>query len=845
MYSSLLKKAVPHLVAVVLFLVVALVYCKPALDGKVLNQSDVVNYKWMSQQSAEYKAKYGHFPLWTESAFGGMPGYNIAMDAKSKIQIGYLSYIITLGLPKPISFFFLAAICFYILTQVLRINPWVGILASLAFAYGTFNPVLVAVGHESEFQAIGYAPAVVASLLLIYQGRRLAGAALLVCFIGLQMSTQHLQIIYYTGWLCAFITVAFVVKSWKEKTMMDLVRSVPVAIAAALVGFGTYAITLLPTNEYAKETIRGGQSELTGGGKSKSKGGLDKDYAFQYSNNLGETLTLIVPGAYGGGTDGKLYGEDSKFVQKMEELGYPEDAAIENVNSLSYWGAQPIQAGTVYMGAVVCFLFILGIVFVQGWTKWWILTAAVVGILLSWGKYFPSFNFFLFDHLPFYNKFRAPTMALFFDQFSFPLLAALGLDQLLKIDNASDKAWKKFKSAVIISGGLLLLITVIYFSSDFKSPNDNGLKENLTGKLVQQAARGKQPTPEVQQQATAVGNSVISALKEDRKSLFGSDLLRTTLFIVLAAALVGLYLKKRIKPIILIIGLLVISSYDLLAEARKYLGEDNFVDPDAMESAFAPDGADQKILSDPNRNFRVFNESVRDFTTDARTSYFHNSLGGYHPAKLALYQDLIENQLSKGNFMVFNMLNTKYIIRSNPATGQRDAMVNPNAFGPCWLVKSIHYVGSADEEMKALDSINVRDTAIVDKRYEGIIPFAPVADSSATIKLLENLNDKITYSFSAKTNQFAVFSEIYYAQGWDVYLDGKKVDYCRVDYVLRGMPVPAGNHQIEFRFEPHSYELGSTITIFSSLIGYVLLFLAVVLGWKKAKEYLLSLEKPK
>ena len=839
MNSSLLKRSLPHLVAVIVFLIVALVYCKPAIDGKVLNQSDVLGYKAMAQQSVEFKEKHGHYPLWTESMFSGMPAYNIAMSPTSNITIGYFNYVFTLGLPKPISFFFLACICFYILTQVLRISPWIGIITALGYSYSTFDPIIIAVGHETKMMAIGYAPAVVGSLIIIFQRKWLAGAALFALFFGLETGTQHLQVLYYTCLMLGIVTLSFLFYSWKQKQLKQALIGTIIAGSAALLGLCAYALTLLPTKEYAGETMRGGKSELTNGdSQNKTKGGLDKDYAFRWSYGIGETVTLIVPDAYGGGTEGREFTDESKFADQLEQKNVPEASALQLANANAYWGAQPGTAGPVYLGAVITFLFILGLVYVQSWHKWWIIAATVLGIIMAWGNNFAAFNFFLFDHLPFYSKFRAPTLSLIIPQLTFPLLAALGLEQLLTSDkNLKEINWKKFKTVLMICGVLLLLLGIFYFSTDFKGPNDTTLKDNFTNSLVQQSSKGKQPAPEVQQQANEEANALLKSLKEDRQSLFGTDLLKCLLFMVLAGLMTGLYLKGRIKWVILLSGLGLLSCYDLLAEGKIYLNDDNFVDPTDIESSFTPTAADQKISSDPDKNFRVFDESDQQNGpfNSSRTSYFHNSVGGYHPAKLGLYQDIIENQLQKGNMMVFNMLNTRYFIQNNPSTRQPQAMLNPSAFGPCWLVKSIHYVKDANEEMKALDSINVLDTAIVQRIFAPMIKFMPVPDSSAGIKLIENLNDKITYQISSKSNQFAVFSEVYYDKGWNAYLDGNKTPYCKADYILRAMPLPAGEHRIEFRFEPSSYATGNTVAVFASILTYLLLIGAAVEFWKKKK----------
>ena len=829
MNASFLKKAVPHVIAIVVFLLISIIYNKTALEGKVLFQPDVIGYTAMAKQSHDFKDVHGHFPLWTESMFSGMPAYNIAMDATSDITIGYFYYLFNLGLPKPIFYFFIACVCFYILTQVFRLNLLLSLLGSIAYAFATFNPILVAAGHETELMAIGYMPAVVAGILLILRGRYLGGTALATLFFGLEVSSQHLQIVYYSGIMVGIIVVVYLITSWKGKKYKHWIIAFSLIAFSLLIGFMNYALTMLPTKEYATETMRGGKSELTqADSKNKTKGGLDKDYAFSWSYGISETLTLFVPGMNGGGTAGKEITGNSKFADKLTGFGIPEDNAVRIANSRSYWGDQPTTSGPVYLGAVICFLFILGMVYVKSWHKWWILAITIVGIILSWGKNLSFINYFLFDHLPYYSKFRAPSMALVMPQLAFPLLALLGLQEVMEGKELKEIIWKKFKLVLYITGGLVLISLLVLIMSDYKSVSDSRFKDNFASNILQQMSHGKQPTPEMQQQANQMVNAMMSALQDDRKGIFESDLLRSTLFVLLAVGLTWFYLKNKIKPLYLLAGLLVLSSYDLLAEGKKYLNEETYVEPENIEASFSLSDADKKIKADPEKNFRVLDESSGDPFQDSHASYYHNSVGGYHPAKLALYNDLIEHQLVKGNQMVYNMLNTKYIIRKGPDGRENVAMLNPGAFGSCWLVSAIKYVATADEEMAALDSVNVRDTAIVQKTYTADIPFMPVKDSTASVKLVENLNDKIAYQFEAKSNQFVVFSEIYYHKGWDAYIDGKKSPYAKVDYVLRGMAVPAGSHTIEFRFEPKSYVIGNRISVWAAIITYLLLIAAAV-----------------
>ena len=822
------KKLLPHLIALAVFLIVSVIYCKPALEGKVVLQHDIQGWRGMSQQSVEFKKKHGYYPLWTNSMFSGMPAYQIFLDARTHVPVGYLGSVITLGLPKPISFFFLACICFYFLCIVAGAGPWISIMGGITYAYSTFDPIIVAVGHDTQMISIGYVPAVIAGLLLLFKKQYWAGFAVTAFFAALLIGQNHLQMVYYTLIIAAVMAVAFLINSHREHQLPMAFKSVVLGLLAGILGLACSAVTMMPTYEYAKESMRGGRSQLKMPGQSenKTKGGLDKDYAFNYSLGIGETLTFIVPGLYGGSNGGNEYSSSSKFVEKFSEMGVPEENAVQYANAYSYWGDQPLTSGPVYLGAVVCLLFIFGMLYLKSWHKWWLLTASILGIILAWGANLKGFNYLVFDYLPFYNKFRAPTMGLVIPQLCFPLMGVLAIDKLVQnVDFA--ESWKKLKLSAIIIGAIMVLLTGFYFSASFSGKGDKVLKDNFKQSVLQQA-RGQQPSAQAEQQADDVSRNLINALHADRKNLMGSDLLRSILLIVLALLIIGLFIKKKVSPAILIASLIVLSGYDLLGVDSRYLNSGNFVDDTDFESAFNPTEADLEIMKDPEHaNFRVFNSAVDAFN-DASTSFHHNSVGGYHPAKLGLYNDIITNQLAKGNIRVFNMLNTKYFIVQNPQTGKPVAQMNPAAFGNAWLVKGIKYVDNANEEMQALDSTDLRDTAVIEKIYQSKIKELPVPDSSAFIKLKENLNDKIDYSFHSATPQFIVFSEVYYPAGWNAFIDGQKAPYVKTNYVLRGMYVPSGTHEIEFRFEPGSYTTGRTITIVANILVFLSIILAII-----------------
>ncbi len=501
----------------------------------------------------------------------------------------------------------------------------------------------------------------------------------------------------------------------------------------------------------------------------------------------------------------------------------------------SYWGDQPITSGPVYFGAIICLLFIFGVVYLKSWYKWWLIAASVLGVLLAWGSNFQTFNYFLFDYLPFYSKFRAPTMALVIPQLCFPLMAVLVVTKFISKDIDVAEAWKKLKTTSIITAVVLVLLGLFYMMASFSGPNDKAIRDNFKQSMLR-APAGQQVPPQMEQQADQTSYSLISAIQTDRKNLMGRDLLRSFILIGLSVLLMGLYLKKKLSAKLLVGALIVLNAYDLIGVALRYLNSNNYVEQEDYESAYIPSPAVNQILKDPDHaNFRVFNETVDPFN-DATTAYHLNSVGGYHPAKLGLYNDIITRQLSKGNMQVFDMLNTKYFIVQNPQTGKPEAQLNPGAFGNCWLVKGIKYVDNADQEMAGLDSTDLRDTAVVENKFKSQITSAPKYDSIGYIKLVQNLNDKIDYRFSSAAPEFAVFSEIYYPEGWNAYIDGNKADYVKTDYVLRGMYIPAGNHEIEFRFEPESFTEGRMISIIANILVALLIIATIVYYAVKKKE---------
>ncbi len=843
MNKSLWQRIQPHVIAVGIFLIISAIYCAPAFKGQVVSQHDAEGWQGIAQQSIVFKEKHGYYPLWTNSIFSGMPAFQVALDAKINITISWIHFIFARIVPEPVSLFFLACLGFYILCNVLGIRNRLAILGALAYAFSSYNAVITAVGHTTKFSSMAYAPAVLAGIILLTQRKYLLGFITTLLFSTLLFQQNHIQIVYYTLLIAVCLFITYAIKSFKEKQPVEIVKSGGLASLAGIMGMLALAVVLFPTYDYSRETMRGGRSELTQPeATNKSKGGLDKDYAFAYSYGITEVLTMAVPRMYGGSSAEMQ--PDSKTAEVIaEKTGMSPEQSDQFAHSIAgfgagpYWGPQGGTSGAVYFGGIICVLFITGLVFYTGWHKSWIVAATVLGILLAWGKHFSAFNYFLFDYLPFYNKFRAPSMALVIPQLTVPLLAVLGLEQLFKtpIDEAFTK---KLKKAALFSGGFLALLVVLYFMFDYKSPTDGMLRDNLAGAMAQQMAQGGQPGEEQLAQAQEFGRAVSAALKQDRQSMFGADLIRSLIFIALSAGLIFFYSKKSISNNIVMIGLIALVFIDLIGVDLRYLSSKNFVDKEEFSSVFTPTRADQQILQDKGY-YRVFNPESDPFQLSppsSRTSYWHNSIGGYHPAKLALYNDLIREQLSKGNMQVFNMLNTKYFIVQDPRDKQTVAQQNPDALGAAWFVSAIKYVNNADEEMRALDQFSPKDTVIIDNREKPKVSYLPQSDSTAAITLIENLNDKITYQSVSQFDGIGVFSEVYYPNGWKAFIDGKEVPIIRANYLLRALAIPAGKHDIEFRFEPSSYEWGSNISMIIGIISILILLYGIFILWKNYRN---------
>ena len=815
MNSGLFKKLLPHLVAIIIFLAISVFFCKPILDGNVLRQSDIIGWKSMAQNAFEYKAKHGHYPLWNPNLFSGMPNYQVIMEGKSVLPdfVGILS----LWLPKPMNFFFLACICFYILCLSLRLKPVIGILGSIAFAFSTYNPIIIGVGHESKMLAIAFMPLLMAGVILTFEKRYWLGLSVTTLGAYLEIAVNHPQINYYFLLIAVAVSIAYIVNWIKKKEWKHMVLAGCIVLAAALIGIASTAVTLLTTYEYSKATTRGGNDLAVAGDsvrKAKSSG-LDTAYAFQYSLGKAEAVVMFMPKAFGESSS-KAFDENSKVVEKLTDKGIPENSAIQVASQLpKYWGGIVQTDGPPYVGVVIFLLALIGFVVVRHPLRWALLTISLVGILMAWGKYLPGFNTFLFTHLPMYNKFRAPSMTMVIPEFTLPLMAVLALQYIFYRERSREILKENFRKILYAVGGLMALLIIMYVMISYSSPLDNEISAG-----VSRMAKSDE-----------IGRAVIAGLRADRQSMFGGQLVRTFVFAALVTGLLYLYIRNVLKPIVAVILLGVISIIDLLVIDKDFLNEDHYSSADEITAqSFTPNTVEQQILQDRDPDFRVFNASVNP-VYDTRSPYFFKPVTGYNPARLSIYQNLIDRYLSgSSNQNVLNMLNAKYIIFSNPQTNQEQMQPNAYAHGPCWLVKNVRIVEGPVEEIEAIGTAHLRDTAIVQKTFTNVV-VQPQWDSAAVIKLSKFDNDTMDYSFSSPKPQFAVFSEVYYPYGWNAYIDGKKVDYCKTDYVLRGLSIPPGQHAVRFIFEPSSYKRGVRIAYVSSFLILIFLLGGLFMEW--------------
>jgi Bacterial membrane protein YfhO len=806
--QSFIKRNQFVFIAIALFIGICVAYFSPILEGKKISQSDVELINGVQQEATKYYNETGNYTLWTNSMFGGMPTYQVWLGYPNNVA-GYIMDTYIRTIPNPINTVFLYLIGFFILLRTLKMNVWLSILGSIAFAFSSYNFIIITAGHTNKAIVIGLLAPTLAGVLMAYRGKVIQGAALFALFLALQLKANHFQMTYYFGLGIIIYGLFMLVDAIKTKTFLPFLKTSLAIIAAAIIAVGVNITPLWLTQEYADETIRG-KSELNLNPEG-NKNGLTKEYAFEYSYGIQESLSFLIPNINGGASAGELSktSETYKFLQKQ---GVPNAAQVVKRLPL-YWGEQSFTAGPVYFGAIIFFLFIFGLFIVKGKDKWWILATVLLTIALSWGRHFMGLSGFFFDNFPLYNKFRAVSSILVVTSLLFPLLACLAIQELIEGKIEQIKINKALRNSLIITGGITLLFALL-----------PGLAGEFSNAEMDKRVFGD------------AYDQIINALAEDRKSLLQADAFRSLIFILFSAALIIVYIRKKIKSQQLILGLLLLVLIDMWTINKRYLNDENFSKRKSKVQEMPMTAVDVEILKDKDLYYRVYN-TTQSITADASTSYYHKSLGGYHAAKLKRYQELIDFQLSKGNMSAYNMLNTKYFIVNNPQTQQQSYQLNPEACGNAWFIKEIKFVPSADSEMNSLSNFNPKNTVVVDERYKSEIgDFNPIFDSVASIKLTKYNPMQLDFESNASTEQFAVFSDIYYSKGWNVYIDGVKGNYIRANYLLRAMKVPAGKHQIVFKFEPEAYFVGEKIALASSLLLVLLVGLGAYKTYKSREE---------
>ena len=825
MLKSIFKSALPHIIAVAIFAIVAIIYCKPALEGKVLQQSDITQWKGMAQDAFSYKEKYGNFPLWSNSMFGGMPAYQTTGVGGFEYSVGWIDQLLNLRLAEPISLFFLASICFYFLAQVLGFNTIISIIGALGYSYATYNPIIVTVGHITKMHSIAYLPLFIASLLVLYQKKYLLGGTLTSIATVLLIQGNHIQIDYYGVLIAIIMSVYFLIIWIKNKEYTHILKTLGIGLTAGIIGLAVNAPLLLSTYEYGKESIRGGSKLITKDSKTTSTG-LNKDYALSYSMYKSEPLVLMFPNIYGGASDpNAIDPANSKAIETLQQMQPQVAQQLQSFLSF-YWGGIGFTAGPPYVGVIICFFALLGFSVKENKHKWWIAAAIILSFLLSAGSYLESFNVFILNNIPFYNKFRAPSMIMVIPTLLLGIMALYGMAEIAT-ETSLKNITKKYKLSFILTGIILLSVLSIYFSSDFKSDGERNLIEQIA-KIPDANQRAVFETP---------ARDLVNAIATDRKGMIEGDVVKFFINVLLIFALVFLAIKKKINQNILLIGFGVLSMIDLFQVNLKYLKSDSFIEATENENAFALSPIDIALKKDTTQ-YRVLDMRGginNAFNGGAIVAYNHKTVGGYHAAKLSIYQDLIENQWYKfPNCMpTMNMLNTKYIISGNIAN---DTIPNKDALGNVWFVKSIQVEKGPAEVMKRLDSFNPKDTAIIEQKDKIGSLNNLEYDENASIALVNNKNDEINYTSSSTKKQLAVFSEIYYNLGWKAYIDNVETPIVKTNYVLRGLVVPAGNHAIRFEFKPITIKNSIIASTFASILLWLSIAAMLVIAFRNKQK---------
>jgi len=863
------KPWAPHATAVALFIALSSVYFLPAFQGYMLRQGDITQWFGMAKAIIDFRDFYGSEPLWTWSMFGGMPAYQISMVTYGNILI-YFETLIRLVLDYPPLHFIVMMCSFYVLGLAMRIKPSLAAIGAIAFAFSSFFIISIEAGHNSKIHAISYMPAILAGFVLVFRKHYVAGGVLTALALSLQLGANHFQITYYTALLLTIFGIAEAFRLFKEKDLPHLGKSVGILAIAALLALGSNATRLLTTLEFSKSTIRG-SSELSisaegGSDMLSKKGGLDPDYITNWSLGLGETWSLVFPNAKGGAT-GRL----ANYDVAMREVSSQYKQYIAQNNA--YWGDQPFTAGPVYVGALICLLFFLGLFTVKSYLKWPILAITALSIMLAWGRNLMWFTQLFIDYFPMYNKFRSVTMMLAVAELTIPLMAVLFLKEL----TTENGFWAENKKKIFTVSGVFVGMLIVFVVSP------TGFFDFITAQESAQFQSQMNSNPQASSQITAV----LGELENARVAMFKSDVMRSIGLMLLGLVLLFLYGIEKLKALHLALALIAITAFDLMSVDKRYLNNEKArseyiswqkqedsqfpfearkVDLNILENEVARNPQLSQNISlnlekaqkekgkaltvkeqhsvmfgvlDSTTHYRVFDLATNTFNS-ASSSYFHKTVGGYNAAKLMRIQEMIEFHLNRStgkiNYAVLDMLNTKYIIFPGK---EQDAQIqqNPNAAGNAWFVEEVKWVANADEEIKALDDFNPRKTAFVDKRFESLLTTQNFADNEeASIALTAQKLNRMEYTSKTTQASLALFSEMYYQPGWQAYIDGQPVEHFRANYILRALEIPAGEHEIVFEFRPSSYYTGEWIARISSFLILLVGLGALFMQYKASKE---------
>ena len=804
---KIVNKFYPHALAIIGFLIVSLLYFYPVLQGKQIYQSDIAQYTGMAKEQNDFRASDHIEPYWTNSSFGGMPTYQLGAKYPYDF-IGAIDDVLRF-LPRPADYLFLYFLGFYGLLLVLKTDPLKAFFGALAFGFSTYLIIILGVGHNAKAHAIAYMPLVIAGFILVYRKKYIVGGLLTMFATALEINANHFQMTYYLLIFLLILSGYFIYLDVKSKEYSTILKSLGVLAVAGIFAIGANATNLLATSEYANFSIRG-KSELTynpDGSKNTTNSAMTRDYITEYSYGVTESFNLIAPRLFGG-SNHEAVGTDSKMYEFMISQGVPEGQAADFTMGLpTYWGDQPIVAAPAYIGVVVFFLGILALFIDERKIKYVFLSGAIISLLLSWGKNFPLLTNFFIDYVPMYDKFRAVSSIQVILELCFPVLAIMGLQSFFKLEK--EKQTKGLLESGTLGLGIILILFLCKSMFSFSSANDGYYLESY-------------------------GPQFVEALKGDRMSLYSADLLRSGFFILLVAGVLWLFIKNKIaqNTAIILVGLFMVS--DLFFVDKKYVSAKDFVSGRDVEVPFHEKPSDTQILKDTT-HYRVFEAGD---LMGARTSYFHKSIGGYSAVRPRKVQQLFDYQLAKNNLDILNMLNVKYVIQTDKE-GKEFPIVNPDANGNAWFVNDVKLVNKANDEMKMLDKFDTKRAAIFNIHLYGDkfknARLKRNLDTSGTIKLKVYKPNYLKYTSTNGKEGLAVFSEIYYENGWNAYIDGVKTDHFPVDYVLRAMIVPGGEHTIEFKFEPQVIKTGSIITLIS-LAGMLLLVIGGVYFERKKES---------